>query len=281
MKLVLVTGLSGAGKSVALRTLEDAGYEAIDNMPLSFLPAIVAASASDGRVAIGADTRSRDFSEARFTQALAALKAKSGLDVQLLFLECDDEALQRRFTETRRRHPLAQDRTVADGIARERQMLAGIRAQADVVVDTSIMPVADLRRVIGGHFAGQEEHLAVTVMSFSYRHGLPREADVVFDARFLRNPHYVEVLREHTGREAAVGEYIAADAGFEPFFNGMVEWLQPLLPRYAQEGKHYLTIAIGCTGGRHRSVYTAERLVERLRQDGMAVDIRHRELGDY
>jgi len=279
MKLVLVTGLSGAGKSVCLRTLEDIGYEAIDNLPLSFIPVIAAAGGQGRKVVIGADTRGRDFSAERFAALVRALSEDKALEFELVFMDCDDEVLVRRFTETRRRHPLALDRPVEDGIAHERALLSGIRALANRVIDTSQLPVPDLRRLVEGYFAGDDAPpLAISITSFSYKGGLPREADLVFDVRFLSNPFYIPELRELTGLDAAVGEHIARDPGFAEFFAHLTGLVLPLLPQFEAEGKRYLTIAIGCTGGQHRSVYTAKRLGDALRGAGYAAEVRHREL---
>lgn len=278
MKLVLVTGLSGAGKSVALRTLEDAGFEAIDNVPLSFLPAVAGTKETSGSLAIGVDIRSRDFSLKRVLDALRALRARPDASLSILYLDCDDEVLRRRFTETRRRHPLAHDRPVEAGIRHERELLEGLRDIADAVIDTSDMSAADLRRIVSEQFARDERQLSIAVTSFSYKRGVPREADLVFDVRFLRNPHYVPELQPLTGREAPVGEYISQDPAWPGFFTRLEEFILPLLPCYQKEGKQYLTIAIGCTGGKHRSVYTAEKLAEFLQAKEIKVLLRHREL---
>jgi len=201
------------------------------------------------------------------------------LDARLVFLECSDEALQRRFTETRRRHPLAVDRPVTDGIKREREMLWRLRDQADQVFDTSLLSIHDLRRVIGGHFRiDASAGLTLFITSFSYRHGVPREADLVFDARFLANPHWDVTLRPLTGQDQAVADYIGRDAALQPFMGHMQALLLPLLPRYQHEGKSYLTIAIGCTGGRHRSVFVAEQLATALAVHGYVTGIGHRDM---
>jgi UPF0042 nucleotide-binding protein len=274
MKLVVITGMSGAGKSVAMKALEDAGFEAIDNIPLSFLAAVAGAKDATRDLVVSADIRSRDFSREHFTAAIAPLRAAP----RIVFLDCDDETLRRRFTETRRRHPLANDRPAIDGIRRERELVAPLKALADVVIDTSDMNAGELRRVMTGHFAQAGRALSLTVTSFSFRHGLPREADLVFDVRFLKNPHYVETLQPLTGRDAPVGEYIRSDEAYAPFLHNLRTLLQPLLPRYLEEGKQYLTLAVGCTGGRHRSVLVAEELAALLRAQGYAITLRHREL---
>jgi UPF0042 nucleotide-binding protein len=274
--LILVTGLSGAGRSTALKALEDLGYEAVDNLPLALfnLPA-----AFEGATAIGIDCRTRGFSAEAVLERIARLRAEPGIKLTVLFLTCSDEVLQRRFTETRRRHPLAQDRPVADGIRQERELLDPLAAEADLTIDSTSLAIADLKRLMQGHFAlDRKPDLAVAVMSFSYRHGLPREADLVFDVRFLANPHYVDRLRPLTGRDPAVGAYIEADPGFARFYLDLTRLLLPLLPGFEREGKSYLTLAVGCTGGKHRSVFVAERLAAWLGQQGRPVVLRHRDL---
>jgi UPF0042 nucleotide-binding protein len=270
--------MSGAGKSVALKTLEDCGFEAIDNLPLSFLATILNSRTSASNLAIGNDIRSRDFSIEHFTDAIAPLKNNPAIDFRILFLDADDETLRRRFTETRRRHPLALDRPVMDGIQHERQLISKLRDIADLVIDTSETEVPNLRKIIIANFARQERSLSVVLTSFSFKHGLPREADMVFDVRFLRNPYYDPALKAFTGMDAAVGEYIEKDPGFADFFNSLTALLLPLLPRYLEEGKNYLTIAIGCTGGRHRSVYLVQKLGGFLHQAGYNITLRHRDL---
>ena len=279
-RLVLVTGLSGAGKTTALKALEDLGYEVVDNLPLglaaNLLPTEPDASTA---LAIGVDVRTRDFRIETLFAELDSLAAREGLDTRLLFLDCDDEVLRRRFTETRRRHPLAADRPVSDGIRHERSLMFPVRARADLTLDSSQLSQADLRRLLSGHFALHDDpQLRVFVTSFAFRHGLPREADLVFDVRFMRNPHYEAALRPLTGRDAAVAAYVAEDPGFADFMDRLAALLLPLLPRYAAEGKHYLTVAVGCTGGRHRSVVVAERLAERLRTTAVPVQLGHRDI---
>lgn len=278
-RLLVVTGLSGAGRSTALRALEDMGYEAVDNIPLSLLPNLVAPRTAKTPLAIGVDVRTRDFAVPSLVKALDELTAGRAIDLKLVFIDCADDRLERRFTETRRRHPLALERPVADGIRLERQRVWPLRDRADLVIDTSDLAPADLRRLLQGHFAlTSQPGLTMVVVSFSYRHGLPRDADLVFDMRFLRNPHYVPTLQLLSGRDRAVAAFIEADPDFAPRFEELVAWLGNLLPRYEAEGKSYLTIAIGCTGGRHRSVYVAERLAARLASEGRRVTVMHRDL---
>jgi UPF0042 nucleotide-binding protein len=280
-QVVLVTGLSGAGKASILRVLEDLGYETVDNPPLSVLEALV----GDGGqpLAAGVDSRTRDFDAQAALRLLDRLRLRPDITATLVYATAEPDVLLRRYTETRRRHPLAPGgplgHNVADGIAREAALLAPLRETADLLVDTSDLPLPDLRRMIERRFGVEgAAGLGVSVMSFSYAKGLPREADLVFDLRFLRNPHYVEALRPQTGRDPAVAAFIEADPDFAPFWRCMTEMLGPLLPRYAQEGKKYLTIALGCTGGKHRSVLAAERLAHHLTTQGWRVDLVHREL---
>ncbi len=276
-RVVLVTGLSGAGRSSALKMLEDLGYEAIDNLPLDLLSAMAGAG---GPIALGIDIRTRSFAAQPFLDRLDELEAGAELAVTLMFLDCDDEVLERRYTETRRRHPLAQDRPVADGIAAERRLVAPLRARADLILDTTTQSPTDLRRLLAGHLGlAQGPGTAIFVTSFSYRAGLPREADLVFDVRFLANPHYQAELRDFDGRDSKVAAYVEADPAYAAFFQGLTDLLGPLLPRYEQEGKSYLTIAVGCTGGRHRSVVVVERLAAWLAGQGRRVSLSHRELG--
>jgi UPF0042 nucleotide-binding protein len=288
-RVLLVTGMSGAGRSTALKTLEDMGYEAFDNLPLSLVPALIESIAADARaIAVGADLRTRGFAIGGFAiggfaiesmlEPLDAVVGRTGRELKVLFVDCDDEPLQRRYTETRRPHPLAGDRPVADGIRLERRVVSALRDRADLVIDTSNLSAADLKRLLTGHFALATGGLRVFVTSFAYRHGIPRDADLIFDVRFLDNPHYVPELRQLTGRDLAVAAHIERDPDLAPFLAGLWRLLEPLLPRYEQEGKTYLTIAIGCTGGRHRSVFVAERLAAQLDAAGLRVELAHRDL---
>jgi UPF0042 nucleotide-binding protein len=283
--ILLVTGLAGAGRSTALKCLEDIGYEAVDNLPLDLLPLLLAGLGQSTLpdlakpLSIGIDSRTSGFSSERFIGLVRQLKAETSLKVSLLFLDCDDEVLQRRYTETRRRHPLAQDRPIADGIRRERMLMAHVRDEADLMIDTSETAIGDLKTLLAGHFgSAARSELSVTVLSFSYRQGLPREADLVFDVRFLDNPYYNQQLKMLTGEDAAVGKAVEADPAFPGFFAALTSLLWPLLPGYEAEGKSYLTIAIGCTGGRHRSVFVAGRLAAWLRDKNRSVTLRHRDL---
>lgn len=277
MKLVLITGMSGAGKGVALRTLEDEGFEAIDNVPLAYLPDIAASTARSRNLAVAVDIRSRDFSIQPFLAAIEQLKQNRNLDFSLLFLDCDDEVLRRRYTETRRRHPLATDRTVMDGIIHERTLIHKLRDAADILLDTTETDAVGLRNIIAAHYTKDTRHFSLVVTSFSFKRGVPREADMLFDVRFLKNPHYEPELKNLTGFDAQVGNYIATDPDYADFMRRLQDFILPILPRYVKEGKHYLTIAIGCTGGRHRSVFIAETLGAFLRDKKYDVTVRHRE----
>jgi UPF0042 nucleotide-binding protein len=279
-RFVLVTGMSGAGLATTTNALEDMGYEVLDNLPLFLFDLLLREGESRDRpLAIGIDSRTRDFTADRLLSLVAELRAKPEVSVQLVFIEADDETLLRRFTETRRRHPLALDRPVIDGIHNERALLEPLKLRADLSVDTSDLSVHDLKRMIAGHFSlDRAPELGVFVTSFSYRYGLPRDADLVFDVRFLRNPHWDTDLRAFTGLDPRVAAYIEADPEFAPFLDRLTGFLAPLLPRYQMEGKSYLTIAVGCTGGKHRSVFVAERLAAWLGDQGVKVGLSHRGL---
>lgn len=281
-QLIIVTGMSGAGRTSSLKALEDIGFEAIDNLPIPMIERSIRLDDGLERdLAIGLDSRTRAFDPKRLVGLVERLAGASpAVAVSLLYLDCDDEILQQRFTETRRRHPLAADRPVLDGVAAERALLKPLEAAATLVVDTTQLALADLKRLLAGHFAASVKGSAPTIncVSFAYRRGLPREADLVFDVRFLRNPHYDPVLRPLTGLDPAVQGHIQGDPDFAAFEGALQALLGPLLPRYQAEGKSYLTIAFGCSGGQHRSVFLAERLAGTLRAAGYEVSTAHREL---
>jgi UPF0042 nucleotide-binding protein len=281
---VLVTGLSGAGRLTALHALEDLGYVAVDNLPLPLLGNLVRSTEGDGEIAVplafGIDSRTWGFDPLELLRRQRGLRARPELEARLLFLDCDTETLQRRYTESRRPHPLAPDRPMVDGIADERRLLRRVRDAADVVIDTSILLPNDFRQLLRGHFAlAKPSGLRLAVVSFSFRRGLPREADLVFDARFLKNPHYEQALRPLTGRDPAVAAYVESDPDYASFIDRLEGLIGPLLPRFDAEGKSYLTIAVGCTGGKHRSVAVAERLAGWLRGQGRSVNLSHRDAG--
>jgi UPF0042 nucleotide-binding protein len=281
-RLLLVTGLAGAGRSTALKCLEDHDFEAVDNLPLDLLPHLVSgvSQSAPRSLAIGIDSRTRDFDAASLIARVQDMKAEPALDARLLFLTSTEETLRRRFTETRRRHPLAPDRPIADGIAQEQRLMEPVRRAADLVIDTSDTTIGEFKALLTLELGlSTRSDLAITVLSFSYRMGLPREADLVFDVRFLDNPHYDPELRPLTGEDARVGQVVESDPTFAGFFAGVTGLLWPLLPGFEREGKSYLTIAIGCTGGRHRSVFVARRLAQWLEEKGRRPVLRHRDLG--
>jgi UPF0042 nucleotide-binding protein len=281
-RVLLISGLAGAGRTTALRALEDLGYEAVDNLPLELLPHLVSGIASadaKGPIAIGIDSRSRGFTGRDFLEHVETLRGDARLEPVLIFLDCSDDVLIRRFTETRRRHPLAPDRNPADGIARERTLMFPVRAVADLMVDTSNRSMAELKRLMTERFAlDRRPGLAITVMSFSYRIGVPREADLVFDVRFLSNPHYVDALQPFDGESPEVARFIEGDPALSGFMAALEALIMPLLPSYEREGKSYLTIAVGCTGGKHRSVYVARKLADALGTSGRPIALIHRDL---
>jgi len=275
-KILIITGLSGAGMTTSLKVLEDMGYETIDGVPISLLPQL---TDSPQPLAIGIDIRTRGFKVDHLLTQLDDLHNEQHIDVKIVFLDCADDVIERRYVETRHRHPLAEDRPVSDGIRLERLQLAPLRERADQVIDTTDMAIKDCKRILQGSYSLETSpSLSIFVTSFSYKRGIPREADLVFDVRFLRNPHYDLTLRPLTGEDEAVGSYIEADAHFAPFFSALTHLLHPLLPRYSAEGKSYLTLAIGCTGGQHRSVYTAKKLAHWLKNAGENAQLQHREL---
>ncbi len=282
LRLVLVTGVSGAGKTSTLAALADCGYETVDNPPIRLLHQIMDDFAASGgraaRVAIGVDERTHGFTTERFADFVAELRARLDLDVALLFLDCDNATLIRRFTETRRRHPMAGE-TVEVALAMERAVIEPLRERADIVVDTSDLSLTELRREVQERFGGEEgDGMSITVLSFGFKRGAPREADIMFDVRFLANPYWDPDLRDGTGLDRDVDAYVTRSEGFAAFFASLSALLREVIPLYRKEGKSYLTVAIGCTGGRHRSVAVAERLGAMLRAAGHAPAVRHRDI---
>jgi UPF0042 nucleotide-binding protein len=282
LDLVVITGLSGAGRSTAAKCLEDLGWFVVDNLPPSLVATMVdLASRSQGsvdKIAIVVDVRSRGFtSDVR--EALTELDGK-GLRPRVVFLEAADDALVRRFDSVRRPHPLQEDGTLVDGIARERELLRDLRGEADLVLDTSVLNVHELRAKITAAFADPTAHaLHATVLSFGYKYGLPVDADVVIDCRLLPNPHWVPELRPLNGLDAPVRDYVFAQEGAASFVDSYASLLRQYEGGYLREGKHFATVAVGCTGGKHRSVAIAEELGARLRADGVDVRVVHRDLG--
>ena len=278
-KIVLVTGLSGAGRSTAIRALEDLGYETIDNLPLSLLPNILTAQNRPSQIAVGLDARNRDFSVHGMLDMLHHLYEIPQIDYDLVFINCDSDVLVRRFSETRRRHPLAPAETPLRGIERERDLLVPIMARADIVINSSEMSPHDLRADIARYFTTERSvGLAVSVQSFSYKRGLPRGVDMMFDCRFLNNPYWQPELRKLNGRNQDIQNYVQADPRFSEFFAKISDLSRFLLPAYTDEGKTHFSIGFGCTGGQHRSVALAELLAKSLANQGWQVSIRHREL---
>jgi UPF0042 nucleotide-binding protein len=283
-RVVVVTGLSGAGKGSTLHVLEDLGYEAVDNPPLHLLEELV--SRGDRPVAVGLDARSRGFDAASVVAAMDRLRLNPALRPELVFVSADETVLLRRYTETRRRHPMAPEGQVRDGIAAETVAVAPLREAADLVLDTSSLPLSVLRGMVEQRFqggAGSDALMTVSLLSFAFPQGLPLEADLVFDARFLRNPHYDPILRDKTGLDHDVAAFVEADPDYNSFVLKITDLLSMLLPRFVQEGKKYASVAIGCTGGRHRSVHVVQNLACNLAGFRQAtptwrVSVTHREL---
>jgi UPF0042 nucleotide-binding protein len=282
---IILTGLSGAGKSQAIRALEDLGYFCVDNLPTMLIPTLAELAARAGseleKVAIVVDVREGAFLS-QFTSILRKLRRQSRLRPHLIFLEAGDAALVRRFSETRRPHPLAMDRPVREGILEERKRLEPIRRMADQIVDTSRLTVHELREVFMEMSRGERRRrrMVVTVLSFGFKHGVPLESDLVFDVRYLPNPHFVKRLQALCGRDRPVARFMESHEVTGASISHLVSLLQFLLPQYLNEGKSYLTVAIGCTGGRHRSVYVAEAIRRVLAPlTGVLVRVRHRDLG--
>ncbi|MEP5760473.1 MAG: RNase adapter RapZ [Litoreibacter sp.] len=278
-KLVLVTGPSGAGRSTAIHALEDLGFEAIDNLPLSLIPRLLEGPALERPLALGVDARNRDFSTQALMELLDQLDQESKYAMSVLYLDARDDILIRRFSETRRRHPLSSIDAPQVGIIREQELLAPVKEVAEFLLDTSNLTPHELRAEVEQWFAPDGRgFLGISIQSFSYKRGLPRGVDMVFDCRFLRNPHWEPALRAKDGRERAVADFVAEDARFDTFSNQVLDLTCSLLPAFTEEGKTHLTIAFGCTGGKHRSVTLTEWLGNALANKGWQVSKRHREL---
>jgi UPF0042 nucleotide-binding protein len=277
---VIITGSAGSGRSTATGALEDLGFEAIDNLPQSLLPHLFAGPPIARPVVVGIDTRNREFDVARLQSCLEELVTPGGRAPVLVYLDCDPTILMRRYSETRRRHPLSPHETPLVGITREIEILAPLRERADVLIDTTAMTPHDLRAEMGRLFGGEGTRggLVVSLHSFSYKGGTPRGVDMIIDVRFLKNPHWDPALRPLDGRDQAVQAFVAADPAFAPFHVRLLDLLRFLLPAYQAEGKSYFGVGLGCTGGRHRSVMLVETLAKTLAADGWQVSIRHRDL---
>jgi RNase adapter protein RapZ len=282
-KLVLITGLSGSGKSVVANCFEDLGYYTVDNLPLPllrrFLYDPVEHVPGVGRIAVVTDVRAPGFAE-EFPRLLREMD-RDQVDVTLLFLESSDEVLVRRFSETRRPHPLATDQPVIEGIRRERELLAPLRERADMVFDSSQWSVHEIRNQVYREFAshpGEEPGMVLSLVSFGFKHGIPPGTDLLFDVRYLSNPHFVPGLREQTGQDPAVLDYLRKQPDFEEIVERLTDLLLHLLPRYRRENRSYLSVAIGCTGGRHRSVAVCERIESRLGERGWPARLIHRDI---
>nr|WP_087575059.1 RNase adapter RapZ [Sphingomonas sp. CDS-1] len=284
--ILLVSGLSGAGKTTALKTLEDMGWEVVDNLPLVLLGRLLDTPLPEGHdegidrpLALGIDARTRGFDAGAIVQRIKALRSRHGHDVETLFLDCSDAELERRFAETRRRHPLAADRPAAHGIARERELTEPLRRWANQVIDTSSLSSNGLQQEIRNRFSREGlSDPVLTIMSFGYSRGVPLSADLMFDMRFLRNPHWEEALRPKTGLDPDVAAYIMEDPAYEEAIGRIEQLLTLLLPRYAGGGKSYITVAFGCTGGRHRSVHVAGRVARYLQDAGFSPTVSHRNM---
>lgn len=278
-QVVVITGMSGAGRSTASNVLEDLGYFVIDNMPPELFERVMELAAAAGatmeRVALVVDVRGRPL-WGDVQPHIRALRER-GVALQLLFLEADDESLVKRYEALRRRHPLADSGRITDGIARERALVADLRAEADLVIDTSALNVHEFRARITDAFTGDDHAMVVNVLSFGFKHGTPRDADMVLDVRFLDNPHWVDELRPLTGRDQPVVDYVFSRPLAKEFLERLCALLDIMVPAFIEDGKRYLTIAIGCTGGRHRSVALAERLAEYLQQFAVSVQVEHRD----
>ncbi len=278
-QLVLVTGPSGAGRSTAIHALEDLGHEVIDNLPLSLVPRLIDGPALGRPISLGIDVRNRDFGAAALIELIDTLTRDPRVALEVLYIDCAVDVLIRRYSETRRRHPLAIHETPAEGIGREIDLLAPIRARADHLIDTTDMSPHDLKAELQLWFSKSAADLmAVSIQSFSYKRGLPRGLDMVFDCRFLRNPYWEPDLRGRDGRDPAVAAHVAGDPRFAEFISRVEGLLLMLLPAHLAEGKAHLSIGFGCTGGQHRSVAIAESLSKRLADAGWPVSKRHREM---
>lgn len=278
-RLVLVTGPSGAGRSTAINVLEDLGFEAIDNLPLSLIPRLLDGPPRPAPLALGLDVRNRDFSAANVIELIDRMTRMPDYAPEVLYLDCAADTLVRRYNETRRRHPLAPDAAPLAGVLTEIDLLAPIRARADVLVDTTDLSPHDLKAELTRWFDTRpDQRLSVSLHSFSYKRGVPRGLDLMFDCRFLANPHWESHLRPLDGRDPAVQAHVQGDARYQEFFDRTRDLVAFLLPAHMDEGKSHLSVGFGCTGGQHRSVTLVEKMASALAEAGWPVSIRHREL---
>jgi len=278
--VLLVTGMSGAGRSTAARALEDAGWFVIDNIPPMLLGATIAVAEDNPdveRVAVVVDARGGSFFP-QLAEAMSGLQA-SGIRVRVLFLEASEECLVRRFESSRRPHPLQQGARILDGLRKERLVLGDLRARADLVIDTRALNVHELRRAIDSAFAEPDERLRITVMSFGFKHGIPVDADMVADARFLPNPYWDAALRDRTGQDPDVADAVLSAEGAQEFLDHLAALVRTTRDGYLREGKRFVTVAVGCTGGKHRSVALAEALSRTLEAPTVVVGVEHRDIG--
>lgn len=278
--VIVVTGMSGAGRTTAIDAFEDMGYEALENLPLSMFEALIKpVTGTSAPIAVGVESRTRGFSARALTETVESLRTTWRAGAILLYLDCDDDVLTARFNQTRRRHPLAPAEDAATGIVRERKLLEDVRQQADVLIDTTNLTPHDLKAELNDRFSlDSSAGLSVTVQSFSYKRGIPAGADMVMDCRCLRNPYWEPSLRSLDGRDKAIQDFVREDPLFDGFYGGLLEMLKLLLPAYLKEGKSYFTVALGCSGGRHRSVTVAETLEKDLTVQGWRISLRHKEL---
>jgi UPF0042 nucleotide-binding protein len=277
-RVVLVTGPSGAGRTTAIAALEDLGYETIDNLPLSLVPRLLGGPA-ERPIALGIDVRNRDFSATALIELIDSLTRAPEVTLEVLYLDARPEVLERRYSETRRRHPLTQIEAPKEGILLEIDMLAPIRVRADVLIDTSAMTPHEARAEVSRWFdLGRVARLGVSVHSFSYKRGVPRGLDLMFDCRFLANPHWVEALRPQDGRSPDVAGYVASDPRYAELIERVMGLLLFVLPAHVEEGRTHLSVGFGCTGGKHRSVAVTETIAKALAEAGWQVSKRHREL---
>ncbi|MFN4130815.1 MAG: RNase adapter RapZ [Paracoccaceae bacterium] len=278
-RLVLITGPSGAGRSTAINALEDLGYEVIDNLPLSLVPRLIEGPPTAQPIALGLDVRNRDFAASSLIELIDGLTRDPHVQLTVLYIDCQPAVLVQRYSETRRRHPLAPSDSPEEGVDREIDLLAPIKVRADHLIDTTDLTVHGLKAEVARWFGqGQGPNLAVSVQSFSYKRGVPLGVDMVFDCRFLRNPHWEPALKPLDGRDSQVVDFIGQDTRFDEFYQKLTDMLSFLLPAHLAEGRSYVSIAFGCTGGQHRSVAVTEMIADALAQTGWAVSIRHREL---